>query len=907
MIKRFFCILLCLGLGLNSIMYTFSFAAEDVNIQEDKTSKEMFLLSYLGIIEVTEDESKVKTITRGDFSEYICKAFKIGEVTDKIYFIDVQSDCWAAKYINALYESGIVSPAADKMFNPNDNITYEQACKMLVYALGYGKWVNYTGGSMNIFTEIAARAKFGISPADANALSVEECAALLYKAMQIDLPAFTGESGERVKSGDTIFEAYHSIYIRIGQVRTVGGLSLDNNCVENGKVQIDTEMFDVDDKCDIKDYFGQRVEYIYKKSDPFKTVIYMERINENDKISVRSNDIKSVDEKSGTLEYYTDNGSKVKKLNFDPKSNVFINGKEMETNLKDRMQEFSDESRKGVIEFIKANGANGFNLINIKSYEIFVIGMCDEMTNTVYNYYNSENKIMLNDAEYLNIVDTNGKKADLPKAFPAVVMIAKSDNLESIDIICCNEKKEAAVSSTNNTEREITVDGKVYKIDKAAFERQNGDIKAGKTYSVTFDNFGEIVYITQKNSDDLKVGWLKKGYLIDKGFGEYSLCLDIYDHTEGKAHKLNMADSITIDAEKYKAEKYRDVVSALPGTNELDESRQYVRIEPQIIRYSLNDNNDITNMDTANCGTNEDKDNSLTEVGSGEKYFSASNSWLGIDMIWQYGYTKMFMVPEVSADGYIYINGDRRDDDDNMYSNSLVLSDWHRYNVVGYKWSDDSWNCEVIVVKQASTKEYGYHLLFDSIYTEIDDDGEINDVLKCQQEGATKTFYIDSTMKEKANALKQGDIFTVDTDYSGKTAITITKMFDAESRTFEPYSSYTDPNRYWYRENPPTESTVGGLGGWRVDHAQLAKGYAKTIKGSMLSIAYTLSDARDGKSTMPKSGVPVTIYEKDSPKKEKIYSGSINDIKTYDVFGEDCSLVVYCAYSGRVREIIVYK
>ena len=907
MIKRFFCILLCLGLGLNSIMYTFSFAAEDVNIQEDKTSKEMFLLSYLGIIEVTEDESKVKTVTRGDFSEYICKAFKIGEVTNKIYFIDVQSDCWAAKYINALYESGIISPAADKMFNPNDNITYEQACKMLVYALGYGKWVNYTGGSMNIFTEIAARAKFGISPADANALSVEECAALLYKAMQIDLPAFTGESGERVKSGDTIFEAYHSIYIRIGQVRTVGGLSLDNNCVENGKVQIDTEMFDVDDKCDVKDYFGQRVEYIYKKSDPFKTVIYMERINENDKISVRSNDIKSVDEKGGSLEYYTDNGSKTKTISFSAKSDVFFNGEVMETHLSDRIQEFLDEERKGKIEFIKAGGASEFNLINIISYEVFVIGMHDKNTETIYDYYNSANKTELDDVEYLNIIDTNGMSSSLPTTFPATVLIAKADNNESIEIVCCNEKKDLSVSSTNNTEREITVDGKVYKIDKAAFERQNGDIKAGKTYSVTFDSFGEIVYITQKNSDDLKVGWLKKGYLIDKGFGEYSLCLDIYDHTEGKAHKLNMADSITIDAEKYKAEKYRDVVSALPGTNELDESRQYVRIEPQIIRYSLNDNNDITNMDTANCGTNEDKDNSLTEVGSGEKYFSASNSWLGIDMIWQYGYTKMFMVPEVSADGYIYINGDRRDDDDNMYSNSLVLSDWHRYNVVGYKWSDDSWNCEAIVVKQASTKEYGYHLLFDSIYTEIDDDGEINDVLKCQQEGATKTFYIDSTMKEKANALKQGDIFTVDTDYSGKTAITITKMFDAESRTFEPYSSYTDPNRYWYRENPPTESTVGGLGGWRVDHAQLAKGYAKTIKGSMLSIAYTLSDARDGKSTMPKSGVPVTIYEKDSPKKEKIYSGSINDIKTYDVFGEDCSLVVYCAYSGRVREIIVYK
>ena len=902
--KRIYSMILCLGIILSSIGGCFSYAAESANGQSEETSKEMFILSYLGIIEVTEDESKVKTVTRGDFSEYICKAFKIGEVTDKVYFIDVQSDCWAAKYINALYESGIVSPAADKMFNPNDNITYEQACKMLVYALGYGKWVNYNGGSMTVFTEIAQRGKFGISPADVNNLSVEECATLLYKAMKVDLPEFTGE---RTKTGDTIFETYHDIYIREGQVRTVGGLSLDNNSLEDGKAQVDNETFDVDGGCDIDDFFGQRVEYLYKKADDTKTIIYTERISEGDKVVIKSGDIKSIDEKSGAIEYYTDNGSKVKKLNFDPKSNVFINGKEMETNLKDRMQEFTDESRKGVIEFIKANGANGFNLINIKSYEIFVIGMCDEKTNTVYNYYNSENKIMLNDAEYLNIIDTNGKKANLPKAFPAVVMIAKSDNLESIDIICCNEKKETAVSSVNTTKREITSGEITYKIDKTAYENLDVGIKAGKTYSITLDIFGEIVYITPKIDDAFKLGWLKKGYLIDKGFGEYSLCLDVYDHETGKSNKLYMADNITIDAEKYKSSKYRTVVSALPGTNELDESRQYVKIEPQIIRYSLNENSELTNIDSANCGANEDKDNTLYKVGEGQKYFSASNSWLGIDMMWLNGYTKMFMVPEVSTDGYIYINGDRRNDDDNMYSNKLILTDWYLYNVVGYKWSDESWNCEVIVVKQAPTEKYRYPLLFDSIYTEIDSDGMIKDALKCEREGGEATFFIDSTMIDKANTLKQGDIISIETDYSGKTAIDIVKMFDAESRTFETFENFSDPNRYWYRETPPTESTKGGLSGWRVESAQLAKGYAKTIKGSMLSIAYTLTDARDGKSVMPKGGIPVTIVDKNETRNNKIYSGSINDIKSYDVFGEDCSFVIYCAYGGRVREIIVYK
>ena len=902
--KRIYSMVLCLGIILSSIGGCFSYAAESANGQSEETSKEMFLLSYLGIIEVTEDESKVKTVTRGDFSEYICKAFKIGEVTDKVYFIDVQSDCWAAKYINALYESGIVSPAADKMFNPNDNITYEQACKMLVYALGYGKWVNYNGGSMTVFTEIAQRGKFGISPADVNDLSVEECATLLYKAMKVDLPEFTGE---RTKSGDTIFETYHDIYIREGQVRTVGGLSLDNNSLEVGKAQVDNETFDVDGGCDIDDFFGQRVEYIYKKADDTKTIIYTERISEGDKVVIKSGDIKSIDEKSGAIEYYTDNGSKVKKLNFDPKSNVFINGRAMETHLNDRIQEFIDETRKGTVELIKANGASVYNIVNIKSYEVFIIGAYDEKSDIIYDYYNSENKIEFSDTENLNIIDTNGMKANMPKTFPATVLIAKADNSESIEIICCNEKKEVMVSSTNTNERKIFSDGTEYKIDKTTYDRLNSGINVGKTYSITLDIFGEIVYITPKIDDAFKLGWLKKGYLIDKGFGEYSLCLDVYDHETGKANKLYMADNITIDAEKYKSSKYRTVVSALPGTNELDESRQYVKIEPQIIRYSLNENSELTNIDSANCGANEDKDNTLYKVGEGQKYFTASNSWLGIDMMWLNGYTKMFMVPEVSADGYIYINGDRRNDDDNMYSNKLILTDWYLYNVVGYKWSDESWNCEAIVVKQAPTEKYRYPLLFDSIYTEIDSDGMIKVALKCEQEGTTKTFFIDSTMIDKANTLKQGDIISIETDYSGKTAIDIVKMFDAESRTFETFENFSDPNRYWYRETPPTESTYGGLSGWRVIAAQLAKGYAKTVKGSMVSIAYTLADARDGKSVMPKGGVPVTIFDKNETRKDKIYSGSINDIKSYDIFGEDCSFVIYCAYGGRVREMIVYK
>ena len=100
-LKRFNSILLCLMILATSV--SFSYAAETESVENGGTSKELYVLSYLGIIDVTEDEVKTKAVTRADFSEYLCKAIKTGEVKGKVYFNDVQTDCWAEGYINALY------------------------------------------------------------------------------------------------------------------------------------------------------------------------------------------------------------------------------------------------------------------------------------------------------------------------------------------------------------------------------------------------------------------------------------------------------------------------------------------------------------------------------------------------------------------------------------------------------------------------------------------------------------------------------------------------------------------------------------------------------------------------------------------------------------------------------------
>ncbi len=55
-------------------------------------------------------------------------------------FSDVAADNWAAGYINWCSQMGIIGGYGDGKFGPNDNVTYDQALKMVCGVLGYNEW-----------------------------------------------------------------------------------------------------------------------------------------------------------------------------------------------------------------------------------------------------------------------------------------------------------------------------------------------------------------------------------------------------------------------------------------------------------------------------------------------------------------------------------------------------------------------------------------------------------------------------------------------------------------------------------------------------------------------------------------------------------------------------------------------
>lgn len=92
-------------------------------------------------------------ITRAEFSTVLSRAMRLD--TDfssaslkSIPFSDIDSSNWAAPYIYACYENGYIDGMGDGTFRPSQNVTLEQAVKMIVCAAnisvdsesGSGKW-----------------------------------------------------------------------------------------------------------------------------------------------------------------------------------------------------------------------------------------------------------------------------------------------------------------------------------------------------------------------------------------------------------------------------------------------------------------------------------------------------------------------------------------------------------------------------------------------------------------------------------------------------------------------------------------------------------------------------------------------------------------------------------------------
>ncbi len=217
-------IILTMGIGV--------MAYSDVE-QGTNLSEAVSVLSGLEIIEGFEDGTfkPEETVTRAQMAAIICRTIGYEEQAQSsngsTVFNDVADTHWASGYINVAQSLGIINGYGDGNFGPEDKVTYEQAVKMIVSALGYDLAAQSKGGYPSGYLAIAS-AKGITKSANGrigDAAKRDTIAVLVYNSLEVELMDqtswSTGAAGDEYgMTEETILSRYLGIKKYEGVVKT---------------------------------------------------------------------------------------------------------------------------------------------------------------------------------------------------------------------------------------------------------------------------------------------------------------------------------------------------------------------------------------------------------------------------------------------------------------------------------------------------------------------------------------------------------------------------------------------------------------------------------------------------------------------------------------------------------------
>ena len=196
-LSKVLAVVLALVMALSMVSFAaYTDVADDANYAEAVS-----VLSSLEMLKGYEDGTfkPEGDITRAEFAMVVCRLLGYGATAEVpasfAPFNDVAADHWASGAIALAAQQGIVNGYGDGNFGPEDNVTYEQAIKMVVAALGYTVVAEANGGYPGGFQIVAAQAGVldGITDGKAGLpASRGVVAQLAYNALEVPMMAQTG-------------------------------------------------------------------------------------------------------------------------------------------------------------------------------------------------------------------------------------------------------------------------------------------------------------------------------------------------------------------------------------------------------------------------------------------------------------------------------------------------------------------------------------------------------------------------------------------------------------------------------------------------------------------------------------------------------------------------------------------
>lgn len=588
-------------------------------------------LSALDVISGYDDGTfgPDKLVTRAEITKMIVDALaersSAEASTESTKFADVSADHWAKGYINQGVADGFIAGMSDTEFDPDANVTYVQAQKMLVSAIGYETYAQAQGGWPIGYKTYAASLDItkGISGIkDSTELTRAQVAQMIDNAMDAPLcviaswktewngsktPNLEVRDGKEGRAYETLFTEKHDaykVYGRVTETSKTGSVDTDKvtfqvekaDNFDDEEVKADSpvseDMYIGDSKAD--NYLRTYSQALIQKNDDDEfTILSIAAAAANKSVTVASEDFdenKSTDEALYFFPAGTTKGSTKYQLDTTNGVTIYINGVESSKSIAE-LRDYLDNNETASVTLQKeaetgsTSTSAKYNTIMVSSYVTAIVDEVIDKTNETsvnFDTYSSgiQAKMTVNkdDDNYTYSFKLDGKEIEAKDLQQNDVLNISYDTTGSFRessfydvIVTRNVVDGVKCTSINDSKGEYTIGGTKYK----AAEGMDIDVETSTEYSLYLDHFGRIAK-ADENSVSKNYGVLKNIY--KKAGGDYMAQIITKKGTE---------EEYKVDSDNVKAYKSYLVKSDADGAVYDSTNKKTDAYPKQVVEYSV--------------------------------------------------------------------------------------------------------------------------------------------------------------------------------------------------------------------------------------------------------------------------------------------------------------------------------
>jgi len=564
------------------------------------------VLSALGIVEGKAEGSYEPNsfLTRAEMTTIILRAMNMAEgAVGKDIFADVPATHWGYANIAAAYQMGIINGTSETTFAPDTVVTYEQAVKMVVAALGYTVEAEAMGGYPSGFLAKAAHLDVLKGVTVGGDMTRGNMAILMYNALDKPLleKASFGEDSLKFDSDEavTMLSRYLKVEKITGKVvqTPMACADLSPARVLSDEVRVsdgETAMIMKNGNAQAQELLGVRAEILYREDDITDTPVIVTVIPRasSEVLDVPVKDIEMGKTTKDVLVYEKD-------------------GKEQKADIAGATLVYNGRARTmdasllkpdiGTVRLVSETGA-AYNLVIVESYINYIVQSVN-IDKCKVTFKDGAGSMLIDFSDNnVNTVltDEKGKPLTLEDVAEGDILSVcrdKEENPSVCRIYRTYKAVEGTLTELSISDKEIAIDGTSYPI---AYSMKTEDLKLGKKAAYHLDFTGAIAAVTEIEGNGRVYAWLAAAQYA-KGMnpmpqlkmftqdGEWKV-FKTGEYVELNGERVSAKDLLSNGKEKTSMYAFGEAPTLVDNTG---------KVEPQLVAYEENEEGLLTKIETA--------------------------------------------------------------------------------------------------------------------------------------------------------------------------------------------------------------------------------------------------------------------------------------------------------------------